>query len=100
MITDNKNEHYNAEEQKPDWRETKGFKYQIFQDHIRILFEGKELKINKLSWDSISSNSNHYLQNGYYTGQCIDCQKFDALVNGYCQPCFKKTGLEYENVAK
>lgn len=93
-------EHFKPEEPKPVYRETKGFKYQIFSDHIRFLFEDKEIRVPLFSLRNILKNVGFYLEDGYYTGQCIDCHKFDGLVNGYCKPCFDKNGLEYEDIAK
>jgi|SRR5688500_17777358 len=89
-------EHFNPEEPKPEFRETKGFKYQVYKDHIRFLFADRELPVSLISLKQILTNSDYYLKDGYYTGQCIDCHKFDALVKGYCQPCFKKNDMEYD----
>lgn len=100
MTIEDKN-HFIAEEKKPDWRETKGFKYQIFKDHVRIISnDGQEIPIPLYSLDNIVANSKEYQKSGYYTGQCLDCHKFDALVKGYCQPCFKKNDMTYDDGSK
>ncbi len=98
-------EHYIEQEPKPEFIETKGFKYQIFKDHVRfILLEAspgeinKELRVPFFSLNQIVSNVNMNENHGYYTGQCIDCHKFDALVKGYCKPCADKEGTEYDKV--
>ncbi len=91
-------EHFKPEEPKPEFIETKGFKYQVFRDHVRFLFEGKELRVIDSSLKQILENYKYNKTDGYYTGQCIDCHKFDALVKGYCEPCFKKNGMEYDKV--
>ena len=78
---------YIKEELKPEWRETKGFKYQIFRDHVRFLFEDKELRIINPSLKQIMNNVDQANEAGYYVGQCIDCHKFDAIVQGRCKPC-------------
>lgn len=87
-------EHYIAEEPKPAWRETKGFKYQIYEDHIRFLFEDKEFPVSFLSLKHIQENIDFSQKNGYYSGQCISCHKFDGLVKGYCKPCAVKNEIE------
>ena len=89
-------EHYNPEETKPEWRETKGFKYQVFKDHVRFLFADQELPVSILSLKHILGAVEQNQKDGYYTGQCIDCHKFDALDKGYCKPCFDKNGMEYD----
>lgn len=100
MVINESDPHFKNEEEKPEFIETKGFKYQVFEDHIRFLFEDKELRVKIWSLEQILSNSLMYKNHGYHTGQCIDCHKFDALVNGYCGKCFEKNGMEYEEVAK
>jgi hypothetical protein len=89
-------EHYNPEEPKPEFIETKGFKHQVFKDHVRFLFDGKELRVPVHSLEMIMDNVKYNQKDGYYTGQCLDCHKFDALVKGYCKPCFDKEQLEYD----
>lgn len=93
-------EHYNPEEPKPVWRETKGFKYQIYEDHIRIIFEDKEIPISFLSLKHIQDNIYQNEKDGYYCGQCIECHKFDALVKGYCKVCFDKNDMQYDGDTK
>ena len=87
--------HYNPEEPKPEYIELKNCKYQIFNDHVRfVLPDGKEVPIPNYSLKQLVENVNFNQENGYYTGQCISCHKFDALIKGYCKPCADKEGIE------
>jgi hypothetical protein len=89
--------HYNPEEPKPVYRETKGFKYQIFKDHVRFLFGDQELPVSFLSLKHIIDNADQYQEKGIYTGQCIDCHVYDVLVKGYCQNCAPKNDVDWTN---
>jgi hypothetical protein len=54
------------------------------------------LRVPVHSLEMIMDNVKYNQKDGYYTGQCLDCHKFDALVKGYCKPCFDKEQLEYD----
>lgn len=86
---------YNKEEPKPEWRETKNYKYQIFKEQIRFIYQDKELPVSIGEFQHILENYNSFIKDGTYVGQCILCHKFDSLVKGYCKPCFDKEGMEY-----
>lgn len=86
---------------KPDWRGTQGLKYQIFAEHVDLLINNStRLRIDRHTWNKINDNFKRYHKEGYYTDQCICCQRLDGLVNGLCEPCFKEHDMEYEDVAK
>lgn len=85
-------------------------KFIIYRDHISFLEKNGEhvlytLTIKEfLELYSLVKQSRHeedikeYGSTDYgYTDKCLDCNKWDYIVQGYCRPCFILRGLKYED---